>query len=165
MGNLRIGTVLFCLAVPAFAEQITLDVVVTNKSAQSQPVAGLQQRDFTILDNKVPEKILSFKAVQGAAPESPAEVVLLIDRVNTAFSSSADVRGQVKKFLGKNEEKLDYPFSMIFFSDSGMEMQNATRDANVLIEALDKSDASLRTLNRSQGFYGPRIASICLLRV
>ena len=154
VGNLRTGIVLFCLAVPAFAEQITLDVVVTSKSDKSHPVSGLQQDDFTIVDNKVPEKIFSFKAVQGGASEPPVEVVLLIDRVNTAFGSSADVRGQVKKFLGTNEGKLNYPVSMVFFSDSGTETLNATRDANVLIEALDKSDAGLRSVNRSQGIYG-----------
>lgn len=41
--------------------QITLDVVVTDKSGK--PVAGLQQQDFTLLDNKEPNKILSFNAV------------------------------------------------------------------------------------------------------
>lgn len=154
MSNLRLGIVLFCFAVPGFAEQIALDVVVTDKADKTRPVSGLQQQDFTILDNKIPEKIGSFIAVQGAVSEPPAEVVLVIDRVNTAFSNSATVRIQVKKFLGKNEAKLDYPVSMVFVSDAGTETQNPTRDPNVLIEALDKSAASLRTVNRSQGVYG-----------
>ncbi|HEY2548237.1 MAG TPA: hypothetical protein VGI46_19350, partial [Candidatus Acidoferrum sp.] len=40
---------------------ITLDVVVTPKSGA--PVSGLQQQDFTLLDNKAVETITSFKAV------------------------------------------------------------------------------------------------------
>jgi hypothetical protein len=34
---------------------IVLDMVVTDKSGK--PVAGLQQQDFTLLDNKQPRKI------------------------------------------------------------------------------------------------------------
>jgi hypothetical protein len=40
--------------------QITLDVVVTDKSGR--PQGGLQPQDFTLLDNKSPQKILSFQA-------------------------------------------------------------------------------------------------------
>jgi hypothetical protein len=43
--------------------KIHLDVVVTPKSGA--PVNGLQQQDFTILDNKVPQTILAFQAVRG----------------------------------------------------------------------------------------------------
>ena len=65
--------------------QITLDVVVTDKSGK--PVPGLQQQDFTLLDNKQPQKILSFTAVQGGAKtaDPPVDVVLLVDEVNTTF--------------------------------------------------------------------------------
>jgi hypothetical protein len=40
--------------------RITLDVVVTDKSGN--PVPGLQQQDFTVLDDEQPQKILSFSA-------------------------------------------------------------------------------------------------------
>ncbi len=39
--------------------KIQIDVVVTD--AAGHPVAGLQQQDFTLLDNKKPQPILSFR--------------------------------------------------------------------------------------------------------
>lgn len=42
---------------------INLDVVVTPQSGA--PISGLEQRDFTILDNKVPQTITSFRALRG----------------------------------------------------------------------------------------------------
>jgi hypothetical protein len=42
---------------------ITLDVVVADRTGQTLP--GLQQQDFTLLDNKQPQKITAFHAVAG----------------------------------------------------------------------------------------------------
>src|SRR5580693_3353922 len=76
--------------------QITLDVVVTDKSGK--PVPGLQQQDFTLLDNKQPQKILSFQAA-AEKTDPPVEVILLVDEVNTNFTSVSFERAQVEKFL------------------------------------------------------------------
>ena len=81
--------------VPGFAQpdratgKMTFDVAVTDKSGK--PVHGLEQQDFTILDNKQPRKILSFRAVEGQTPADgpPVEVILLIDEVNTSFNRVA----------------------------------------------------------------------------
>ena len=58
--------------------QIVLDVVAAPKSGR--PVADLQQQDFTVLDNKAPQTITSFKAVTGR--EAKLEVIVVIDAVN-----------------------------------------------------------------------------------
>jgi VWFA-related protein len=157
---------LFSLALPVFPGEaqapapparggtnrhVTLDVVVDDKSGN--PVAGLQQLDFTVLDNKQPQTILSFQAVNGTT-EPPVEIVLLIDRVNTSFSNSASERIQVDKFLRQNGGHLARPVSMVFFSDSDTQMENASSDGNALAEALNQSDSGLRSLRRSQGFQG-----------
>jgi VWFA-related protein len=134
---------------------MTLDVVVTDKSGTPQP--GLQQTDFTLVDNKQPQTILSFHAVDGtvAAPDPPIEVILVIDRVNTSFQSSANERQQVEKFLRQNDGHLAQPVSLVFFADSGTQLgKTATRDGNALIAAIDQSDSSLRTIRRSEGIYG-----------
>src|ERR1700722_14996742 len=73
--------------------QITLDVVVTDKSGK--PVPGLQQQDFTLLDNKQPQKILVFGAVQSGASDPPVEVVLVVDEVNTTFTNVSFERAQI----------------------------------------------------------------------
>lgn len=43
---------------------ISLDVVVTDKAGA--PISGLELKDFTLLDNDQPGKILSFQAFGGA---------------------------------------------------------------------------------------------------
>ena len=64
-------------------------------------VPGLQQTDFTLLDNKQPRKILSFRAIDvSKTTGSLVEVVLLVDGVNTPSSSVARVREGIEKFLG-----------------------------------------------------------------
>jgi len=151
----------FCLSLPAFSQQtvppvdrhVTLDVVVTDKSGK--PVSGLQQSDFTLIDNKQPEKILSFEALDSRAADSAEEVLLLVDRVNTSVQNSANVREQVKKYLGQNGGQLPLPTSMIFFADSGTNLQKApSRDGNALLADLEQSDSGLRSVTRSQGVYG-----------
>lgn len=51
---------------------IKLDVVVTDGAGQA--VAGLQQQDFTLLDNKKPQPILSFRAVDGRTGTGPLPI-------------------------------------------------------------------------------------------
>src|SRR5271156_2812950 len=142
MSNRYVGwIVLFCLSlVSGFAQQaepsnrqITLDVVVTDKSGK--PVSGLQEQDFTLLDNKQPQKILSFKAVQGNAKpaDPPVEVILLIDEVNATFSKVSFGRQEVEKFLKRDGGELPRPVSLAVLSDSGIAMANATtQDGNAL---------------------------------
>jgi VWFA-related protein len=133
---------------------MALDVVVTDKSGK--PVSGLEQRDFTLLDNKQPQKILSFKAVEGgtATADAPVEVMLLIDAVNTEFTNVAIERDQVEKFLRRNGGAFAQPVSLFFFTDSGTTGSISSRDGNAVIADLDRQQFGLRTIHRSQGVYG-----------
>jgi VWFA-related protein len=138
---------------PASANrQITLDVVVTDKSGK--PVPGLQQQDFTLLDNKQPQKILSFQAVDSKT-DPPVEVILLVDEVNTNFTSVSFERAQVEKFLKSGGGELPRPVSLAVLSDGGLVLGKVTtQDGNALVAELDQNKAGLRTITRSQGVYG-----------
>ncbi len=140
-------------ATPSPRPPIALNVVVSDKSGK--PISGLQQQDFTLLDNKSPQPILSFQAVTGAsAADQPVEVILLLDEVNVNFTHVAYTRDQVQKFLKQNAQ-LPVPVSLAFFSDSGTVLdENPTRDGNALIGRLNDNKNALRSINRSQGFYG-----------
>jgi VWFA-related protein len=129
-------------------------VVVTDKSGK--PVTGLQQRDFTLLDNKHPQRILSFQAVEGVpAADSPVQVVLLVDEVNIPFEGVAEVRTAIDQFLSRNGGGLTRPTSLAYFSDSGLAIGNEpTRDGNALIAELKQSQAGLRVIGRSEGLIG-----------
>ena len=134
--------------------QMTLDVVVTDKSGR--PLPGLQQQDFTLLDNQQPQKILSFHAVEGTATaDPPVEVILLVDEVNTTISKLAFERNELEKFLRQNHAELARPASMVFLSDSGIMVGNtSTRDGNALIADLEQKKLGLRIIGKSQAFYG-----------
>jgi VWFA-related protein len=128
--------------------------VVTDRAGKAQ--SGLQQGDFTVVDNKLAQKIVSFQAVAGSmTPPPPVEIILVVDRVNSSFAGAANERQQTEKFLRQNGGQLQWQTSIAFVSDAGTTMQSATKDGNALIAALEQSDNALRTTSRrSQGFYG-----------
>ena len=95
---------------------IKLDVMVTDGAGQ--PVAGLQQQDFTLLDNSKPQPILSFRAVDGTtgdgtAADPPVQVILLIDMANNLLHNVAYERYQIDKFLKQNGGKLVQPVTVM----------------------------------------------------
>jgi VWFA-related protein len=137
----------------ATSRETTLDVVASNKA--EQPVAGLEQQDFELLDNKRPQKILSFQAVQHAAPDNPVKAILLVDTVNASFSQLSSERIQLEKFLMQNGGHLPMPVSIVFFSDKGINTQpEASTDGKTEVAFLDQNETSLSVISRAQGISG-----------
>jgi VWFA-related protein len=132
---------------------LVLDVVVADKSGK--PRAGLTQNDFIVRDNGQPQKIVSFRAVNGVA-EPPVKIIIMIDEVNTTFSHVAYERDQLRKFLMQNGGQLTHPVSLGFFTDTtGTELQpNSSTDGKALLASFDDHETRLRTIRRSTGFYG-----------
>ena len=136
---------------PSAASAIHLDVVVTPKSGE--PVADLQRSDFTVLDNKTPQSILSFQAVAG--DKAPIEVVIVIDAVNTSFQRVAFVREEIAQLLRANEGHLAHPVALALFTDKGIQIQKEfSSDGNAIAGSLDSFTIGLREINPSAGFYG-----------
>src|SRR5580704_6681844 len=136
--------------------EISLDVQVTDKSGA--PVRGLQQQDFTVLDDKRPQNILSFHGVNGEAASTadpPVEIVLIVDAVNASPQAVAYEREEVKKFLLRNGGQLAQPVSLVVFADADTKVQNASsRDGNALATLYDQYETGVRSINRSQGYWG-----------
>ncbi len=136
--------------------QITLDVQVTDKSGV--PIRGLQKQDFTLLDDKQPQNILSFNAVDdgaATATDPPVEIVLVVDAVNTSFGSNSYERDEVKKFLLQNGGKLAWPVSFVIFSEDGPKVQNrSSRDGNALAALYDQYQVGLRSKYLTNGGWG-----------
>jgi VWFA-related protein len=125
--------------------RIQLDVVVTDKPGK--PVSGLELKDFTLLDDGQPRKILSFHAaggeVQGAPP---VEVILLIDTINLTFEQVAEVRQAMARFLLRNGGYLAQPASLIVVSDQGVSFQpEPSLDGNAMAAAVNQLNSGLRT--------------------
>jgi VWFA-related protein len=159
----RIGFLLFtpvlCTAVffaqqntpptSAPASRIDLDVVVTPKSGPA--VAGLQQQDFTLFDNKAAQRITSFQARNGS--QDPVHIILVIDAVNTAYQTIAYERGQIDRFLRANGGRLAQPMTLAFFTDKGTQMeQGFSTDGNGLGESFDHYEIGLREIRRSSQY-------------
>jgi VWFA-related protein len=131
------------------ASRIDLDVVVTPKSGP--PVGGLQQQDFTLLDNKTPRQLTSFQAVTGS--QNTTHILLVIDAVNTNYENIAYERTEVDKFLRANGGRLPQPMALAFFTDTGTQVEkNYTTDGNALSTAFDQYAIGLRNVRRSSQY-------------
>ena len=145
---------------------IKLDVVVTDGAGL--PVSGLQQRDFTLLDNKTPQPILSFRAVDGStgngtAADPPVEVILLVDTANSRLHDVAYERFQLDKFLKQNGGKLAQPMSLMILSDQGIRAQpQPSTDGNMLANTLDKVESSIHTIPVAGGYDAIERADLSL---
>jgi len=144
------------LTAPAAAEgRINLDVVVTDQSGK--PVSGLDLKDFTLLDNNQPAKILSFHASGGTVQKAqpPVEVILVLDTVNLPFQAVSVVRQQIANFLLQNGGHLAQPVSLFVLTNQGLDVQRRpTLDGTSLAADASQLDNKLRTLPRSAGFWG-----------
>ncbi len=131
------------------ASRIDLDVVVTPKSGPA--VAGLEQQDFTLFDNKAPQHITSFQARDGS--HDPVHIILVIDAVNNGYQVLAYERGQIDKFLRANGGRLAQPITLAFFTDKGTQIEEGfSTDGNGLAESFDHYDIGLRDIRRSSQF-------------
>ena len=108
-------------------------MVATDTSGK--PVAGLQPRDFTLLDNGEPRRILSFQAFDGTAvkPEPPAEVILVIDTLEIPADLISNERNSVEAFLRKDGGHLAQPVSIFTLAETGLwQVAETSSDGNAL---------------------------------
>jgi VWFA-related protein len=136
--------------------KIKLDIVVTDNTGR--PVAGLQQQDFTLLDDKTPRPILSFREVDGSTgngtkADPPVEVILLVDMANSRLHDVAFERFQLDKFLKQNGGKLAQPTSLMILSDQGIRAQpQPSTDGNLLAATLAQVESSLHIIPVAGGY-------------
>jgi VWFA-related protein len=126
--------------------RIYLDVVV-NPTA-GPPLRGLQQQEFTILDNNVPQTITSFEAVDGQL--SPTEVVLVIDGVNNIGNRETAIEHEeISRFLKADGGRLGYPTAIAILTDKGLQFQeDFSQDGNAIRTSLNHHTIPLRSMGR-----------------
>jgi VWFA-related protein len=130
--------------------RIYLDVVVTPKSGS--PVIDLQQQDFTLFDNNVPQTIATFQIF--SARQAKLGFVLVIDAVNASYQNVARQRIEIDKFLRAEGGQLAFPVALVLVTDKGNQViANFSSDGNALSAVLDREDSPLRTIGRSGGGY------------
>jgi VWFA-related protein len=133
----------------ALTDNVTIDVAVSDKSGE--PVRGLPQQAFTILDDKQAKSITSFRAVDldAGTPAPPIEIVLVIDSINADVLKATREREGMRNFLLANGGKLPLPVSLVIVTDTGIQPIAASRDGKALADLLDRNATGLRMVNRT----------------
>ena len=139
--------------------RVILDVMV--REASGKPVRGLTQDDFSITEDKSPQKVLSFDAYDiekpsisrgpnaaplpqnvfvnvPPAPERGPLYVLLLDLVNTGQEDQMRARQQLLGFIAKKPEGTR--FAVFVTTDKLYLVQGFTDNKNLLYAALDPKD-------------------------
>lgn len=137
---------------PGADRRITLDVVVTGRSGK--PVPGLQQEDFTLLDNKQPQPIVDFRAADGSnrAADPPLQSIVIFDSLNAPFEYVSYQGEQLKGYLQRGGGELPLRTSLVFLTDTLTGQSAVTQDGNTLVEAMNAKGVGLRSIRRSAGF-------------
>jgi len=131
------------------AHHIILNVVVTD--ASGTPVSGLQENDFTLLDNQLPQQIVSFQAAEGRTTKPPIHVIFLLDILNNSFQNFAYELRSVEKYLDQNREQLSFPVSIAVLTEAGIDLGQPSRDGNALMGQLKKVHMPVETIGSRLG--------------
>jgi VWFA-related protein len=136
--------------------RVILDVVVTD--SQGKPVHGLDRRDFSVAEDNVPQRVLSFDVhnLDAAseslppnlpplpvntflnlpkAPERGPLYVLLVDLVNTEGPDQMWARQELLKFI--DSKPAGTRFAVFLLSDGLHLVQGFTSDKELLYAAVD----------------------------
>jgi VWFA-related protein len=114
---------------------IHLDVAATNRAGG--PFSGVAAKDFRLLDNGAPQRILSFEASNKATDENErlTEVVLVLDELNLSRFQFELVKDETIKFLRQNDGHLPQPASVYWITTAGLYASaNPKTDGNALAE-------------------------------
>ena len=132
---------------------VFLDVTVLDKKGRPV-VKGLTKDDFTITDNKRPQRIFSFEAPDvhvvdantrddGRAGKAPVTIFVL-DLLNSSFEDFGYIRFMVRRYLAEQPAQLSSPAELMVLGNKSLEMvQGYTRSKADLLYALDHVPAAL----------------------
>jgi VWFA-related protein len=136
--------------------RVLVDVVVVD--GKGQPVHDLKREDFTLSEDKTPQKIVSFDPYRLDAPPEfiPPKVgalppntfvnlpnhaergplyVIVFDMVNTELPDQSHARAQLMQFLAAKPEGVRYA---VYVLSNGLHLtQGFTSDKNLLLGCLD----------------------------
>lgn len=116
--------------------QLRLTVEVTDQSGN--PVKGLQESAFTVLDNGRPVPLDFFYAHDSASEETGSEsVVLVIDAINVFFNLLSEERTQIEQYLRSNQGHLPAPLAIAAVSENDFTwIADPSADGNKLADQL-----------------------------
>jgi VWFA-related protein len=140
---------------PAVQHTILLDVVVTDRAGN--PIPGLKQEDFTVLDDKHPQAITSFREAVGMGPQAdpPLQAVVLVDGINNSHHHLQMLKEQLAEFLRQNSE-LPIPLSLDFITSKSQTQTEPTRDGKAVLASLNSAKFGLEQFYDEPQLYAFR---------
>jgi VWFA-related protein len=147
---------------------VFLDVTVLDRNVHPV-VKGLTKEDFTITDDKKPQRIFSFEPPEihtvdtdGTAgnPLAKAPVtIFVLDLLDSSFSDFAYIRYMVRKYLAAQPPQLNSPAELMVLGNESLEMvQGYTRSKADLLYALDHVQSALPYKEMRGAFFAERFA-------
>jgi VWFA-related protein len=144
---------------------VFLDVTVLDKNGRPV-VNGLTRNDFTITEDKKPQRIFSFEAPevhtmanagdanrQGKTPVT----IFVLDLLNSNFEDFAFIRYSVQKYLAAQPTHLKSPAEMMVIGNESLELvQGYTQNKEDLLFALDHLPAVLPYKMMNGSFFAER---------
>jgi VWFA-related protein len=140
---------------------VFLDVTVLDKNG-NPVVTGLTKDDFTITEDKKPQRIFSFEAPEthvvdaNSTDDNPAGkapvTIFVLDLLNSNFDDFAYIRSMVRKYLLPQPEQLNSPAELMVLGNESLEMvQGYTRSKADLLYALDHVPPALPYKKMNKG--------------
>ena len=137
------------------AELVLVPVLVTDK--QGNHIHGLRKEDFTVLENNAEQKVVTFEEITSDAnrpvharipgqfsnliagtPSANRITLIVLDLINTPFTSQADARRGLLKYLSESLDQRE-PTALYTLSRTGIHViHDFTVDSRVLVAALHK---------------------------
>jgi VWFA-related protein len=146
---------------------VFLDVTVVDKKGRPV-VKGLTKDDFTITDDKKPQRIFSFEApdthvigadatVDDRSGKAPLTIFVL-DLLNSSFEDFGYIRFMVHKYLAAQPAQLTSPAEIMVLGNYSLEMvQGYTRSRADLLYTLDHIPPAV-PFKEMYGFIGERFS-------
>ena len=144
---------------------VFLDVTVLDK--KGHPVNGLTKEDFSITEDKKPQRIFSFEAPEehlsgvkeaaGVPDHKEPVTIIVLDLLNSEFDDFAYIRYSVRHFLQSQPERLSMPTEMLVIGNQSLDMlQGFTRSRSDLLYALSELPPALPYKRMNGSFFWER---------
>jgi VWFA-related protein len=144
---------------------VFLDVTVLDKDGRPV-VSGLTKSDFTITDDKQPQRIFSFEPPEAHTVANPASAdvqatapltIFVLDLLNSNFQEFAFIRYSMEKYLETQPARLKSPAEMMVIGNQSLELvQSYTKNKEDLLFALKHVSAVLPSKEMSGSSLGER---------
>lgn len=145
---------------------VFLDVTVLDKKGHPV-VKGLTKDDFTITEEKRPQRIFSYEppelhlaaSTTGSSGDKVPSTIFVVDLLNSRFSDFAYIRYSVRKYLAAQPALLDSPSELMVLGNQSLEvLQTYTRNRAELLSALDHLPTALPYKMMNGSFFPERFA-------